>query len=122
DPDVEELRVRLSKLLAPVDEYVEIVDPVDASRGADTFLLLDDLACSASDLLHGLTHYRDGHIVEALWWWQFSYLSSWGATCGAVLRALHSLIAHTRLDHELDPATHAEDEMLAEIAVEAAKH
>src|SRR5690606_10335779 len=122
DADVEELRERLAALLEPVDNYVELIDPIDPARGADSFLLSDDLASIASDLLHGLTHYRDGHTVEALWWWQFSYLSSWGATCGAVLRALHSLIAHTRLDHELDPATHAEDEMLAEIAVEAAKH
>ena len=119
DPDVEELRERLAALLEPVDDYVEIIDPVDPARGADTFLISDDLASIASDLLHGLTHFRDGRTVEALWWWQFSYLSSWGATCGAVLRALHSLIAHTRLDTERDPATDAEDELLAEVAAEA---
>ncbi|HEX6233439.1 MAG TPA: DUF5063 domain-containing protein [Jiangellaceae bacterium] len=119
DPDVEELRERLAALLEPVDDYVEIIDPVDPARGADTFLISDDLASIASDLLHGLTHYRDGRTSEALWWWQFSYLSSWGATCSAVLRALHSLIAHTRLDTERDPATDAEDELLAEVAAEA---
>jgi hypothetical protein len=119
DPDVEELRERLAALLEPVDDYVEIIDPVDPARGADTFLISDDLASIASDLLHGLTHFRDGRTVEALWWWQFSYLSSWGATCGAVLRALHSLIAHTRLDTERDPATDAEDELLAEVAAKA---
>jgi hypothetical protein len=122
DPDVEELRERLAALLEPVDDYVEIIDPVDPARGADTFLISDDLASIASDLLHGLTHFRDGHTSEALWWWQFSYLSSWGATCGAVLRALHSLIAHTRLDAERDPATDAEDELLAEVAAEAMEH
>lgn len=121
DPDVEELRERLAVLLEPVDDYVELIDPVDPARGADSFLLSDDLASIASDLLYGLTHYRDGRTVEALWWWQFSYLSSWGATCGGVLRALHSLIAHTRLDHELDPETDAEDELLAEVAAEAAQ-
>lgn len=119
DPDVEELRERLAGLLEPVDDYVEIIDPVDPARGADSFLISDDLASIASDLLHGLTHFRDGRTIEALWWWQFSYLSSWGATCGAVLRALHSLIAHTRLDTERDPATDAEDELLAEVAAEA---
>lgn len=119
DPDVEELRERLAALLEPVDDYVEIIDPVDPARGADSFLISDDLASIASDLLHGLTHYRDGRTIEALWWWQFSYLSSWGATCGAVLRALHSLIAHTRLDAETDPATDAEDELLAEVSAEA---
>lgn len=119
DPDVEELRERLAALLEPVDDYVEIIDPVDPARGADTFLISDDLASIASDLLHGLTHFRDGRTTEALWWWQFSYLSSWGATCSGVLRALHSLIAHTRLDTEIDPATDAEDELLAEVAAEA---
>lgn len=121
DSDVEELRERLAELLEPVDDYVEIIDPMDPARGADGFLLSDDLASIASDLLHGLTHYRDGRTLEALWWWQFSYLSSWGATCGATLRALHSLIAHTRLDHQTDPTMHAEDELLAETVAEAAE-
>lgn len=101
DTDVDELRERLSELLAGVDEYHEVVDPIDPGRGVTGFRISDDLAIIASDLLHGLTHYDDGRTVEALWWWQFSYLSSWGSTCGAVLRALHSLIAHTRLDHGL---------------------
>lgn len=96
DPDVDELRVRLATLLEPVDDYMEIIDPVDPTHGAGEFRLSDDLASIASDLLHGLVHYRAGRTVEALWWWQFSYLSSWGATCATVLRALHSLIAHTR--------------------------
>jgi hypothetical protein len=119
DSDVDELRERLAELLEPVDDYVEIIDPVDPARGADGFLLSADLASIASDLLHGLTHYRDGRTVEALWWWQFSYLSSWGATCGGVLRALQSLIAHTRLDHHADPTLDAEDELLAETVAEA---
>jgi hypothetical protein len=119
DHDVEELRERLATLLEPVDTYLEVIDPIDPTKGASEFRLSGDLASIASDLLHGMTHYRDGRPIEALWWWQFSYLSSWGTTSGSVLRALHSLIAHTRLDHEGDPATDAEDEMLAELAEEA---
>jgi hypothetical protein len=112
DADVDELRERLAALLEPIDGYVEIIDPIDPERGASEFSLADDLASIASDLLHGLSHYRDGQVLEALWWWQFSYLSSWGSTCGAALRALHSLIAHTRLDHERDSQTVAEEELL----------
>lgn len=115
DPDVEEVRERLARLLEPVDDYVEVVDPIDSSLGVDTFLLSDDLTSIASDLLHGLQHHREGRVLEALWWWQFSYLSNWGATAGGVLRALHSLIAHTRLDGRLDPATEAEQELLAAV-------
>jgi hypothetical protein len=104
DPDVDELRERLSLLLDPVDEYVEVHDPVDLSRGAAHFLLSDEIAGICSELIHGLQHFRDGRVVEALWWWQFSYLSSWGTSGGGVLRALHSLIAHTRLDEVLTSA------------------
>ena len=119
DPDLEDLRDRLATLLAPVDEYVEVHDPVDPQRGADTFRLSDDLVSIAGSLLHGLQHYRAGEPVEALWWWQFSYLSDWGSTAGGVQRALHSLIAHTRLDSPLDPVTQAEDELLAETSARA---
>ncbi|PSL05339.1 uncharacterized protein DUF5063 [Haloactinopolyspora alba] len=108
EQDVDELRERIATLLDPVDGYVEVVDPVDPGRGVTGFRLSDDLASIASDLMHGLSHYKDGRVVEALWWWQFSYLSSWGSTCGAALRALHSLIAHTRLDHPDEPADAAE--------------
>lgn len=112
DADVDELRERLAKLLDPVDTYVEVVDPVYPERGVTGFRLSDDLASIASDLLHGMSHFRDGRTIEALWWWQFSYLSSWGSTCGAALRALHSLIAHTRLDHERNDARGAEERSL----------
>ena len=116
DPDVDHLREQLAALLGPVDAYVEAVDPLEPELGVTGFQLSDDLAGIVAELLHGHTHYRDGEITEALWWWQFSYLSSWGSTCGAALRALHSLIAHTRLDREHDPETAAtERELLAEV-------
>ncbi|NED99250.1 DUF5063 domain-containing protein [Phytoactinopolyspora halotolerans] len=116
DADVDELRERLAKLLDPIDAYVEVVDPLEPDRGVIGFRISDDLASIVADLLHGLSHYRDGRTIEALWWWQFSYLSSWGSSCGAVLRALHSLIAHTRLDRERNDASHAEERsLLAEV-------
>lgn len=116
DHDVDELRERLADLLDGVNEYVSVVDPIDPSRGVTGFRISDELATIASDLLHGLTHFRDGRTKEALWWWQFSYLSSWGSACGAVMRVLHSLIAHTRLDQEADPSTQrAEARLLEEV-------
>lgn len=115
DHDVDELRERLAQLLDGVDEYVEVVDPIDPGRGVTGFRISDDLASVASDLLHGLSHFKDDRTTEALWWWQFSYLSSWGSTCGAVLRVLHSLIAHTRLDRERDASTREEERLLADV-------
>ena len=49
-----------------------------------------------------LRHYRAGHVSEALWWWQFSYVSSWGNLAGAALNALLSVVSHDRLDVEVD--------------------
>ena len=53
-------------------------------------------------LAHGLRHFRAGRTSEALWWWQFSYVSSWGAEASGALRALQSVVAHDRLDIDLE--------------------
>lgn len=98
DPDIDELRRRLATLLAPIDRYVEIFDPYESPPSATTFVISDDLASIVSDLLHGLAHFRAGRPIEALWWWQFSYVSHWGSHAGAMVRALQSVIAHDRLD------------------------
>ncbi|MGH3424514.1 MAG: DUF5063 domain-containing protein, partial [Nocardioidaceae bacterium] len=62
------------------------------------YRLSDDLADIAADLTHGLRHYEEGNRVEALWWWQYSYLNHWGNHAGAALRALQAVVAHARLD------------------------
>jgi hypothetical protein len=77
--------------------------------------LSDDLTSIATDLENGLRHYRLGNVEEALWWWQFSYVSSWGNLAGVVLNALLSVVAHDRLDVEIideDDQLAAADEML----------
>ncbi|MGH3486750.1 MAG: DUF5063 domain-containing protein, partial [Actinopolymorphaceae bacterium] len=102
DPDLDELRERLGYLLADVDVYTEVFDPYGQQVELLHGRLSDDLAGIASALVHGLKHHRAGRIDEALWWWQFSYLSSWGAEAGAVLRSLHSVVAHARLDSGSD--------------------
>jgi hypothetical protein len=98
DPDIDELRERLARLLGPIDRYVEVFDPYENPPSAATFVISDDLADVTADLLHGLQHFRAGRAIEALWWWQFSYVSHWGTHAGAALRALQSVVAHARLD------------------------
>jgi hypothetical protein len=102
EPDVDELRERFARLLDPIDVYSEVFDPYVPRSQTVACRISDDLANIVTDLRHGMAHYRDGRITEALWWWQFSYLSNWGPTASAALRALQSLVAHVRLDSPLD--------------------
>jgi len=120
DPDVEGVRTSLANMLEPIDEHAALFDPYAAEPELFTSRLSDDIADVMSDLLHGLQHYRAGHPTEALWWWQFSYLSNWGSTGSSALRALHSVVSHVRLDTEIDEATLIEDRLLAETVAEAA--
>lgn len=101
EPDVDRLREALRELLGPADEYVEVFDPYSGPE-VMTARLSDDLADICSDLLHGLAHHSSGRTLEALWWWQFSYLSTWGQGASAALRALQSLVAHVRLEVPID--------------------
>jgi hypothetical protein len=97
DPDLDELRTGLAGRLADVDEYAELFDPYSDTEPT-AFRLSDDLTAMAADLIHGLRHYQAGRDGEALWWWQFSYVNHWGTHGSAALRALHSVVAHARLD------------------------
>jgi Domain of unknown function (DUF5063) len=97
DPDLDGLRVGLAAQLAGCDEYAELFDPYQDTKPT-SFRLSDDLAAVAADLIHGLRHYHAGRAAEALWWWQYSYVNHWGTHGGAALRALHAVVAHTRLD------------------------
>jgi len=119
DPDVEGVRTSLANMLEPIDEHAALFDPYANEPELFTSRLSDDIADVMSDLLHGLQHYRAGHPTEALWWWQFSYLSNWGSTGSSALRALHSVVSHVRLDTEIDDATLIEDRLLAQTAAEA---
>jgi hypothetical protein len=104
DADESELRQRLAELLAPIDVYHEIFDPYGVPEKPVPCRISDDIAGVVADLQHGLVHYREGRISEALWWWQFSYLANWGSSTTSVLRALHSLVAHVRLDSPINAA------------------
>ncbi|MCW2782859.1 MAG: hypothetical protein JWR35_3308 [Marmoricola sp.] len=100
DPDLDKMRLRLARLLDSVDTYSYNFDPYDPELV--TAQLSDDLTAIAMDIANGLRHFRDGNTDEALWWWQFSYVASWGNNASAVLRALQSIVAHDRLDQDLD--------------------
>ena len=111
EPEVDPVRTGLANLLDGLDEYADIVDPLTSGelvRGS----LSDDLADVAADLVHGLRHYRDGRVDEALWWWQFSYLSTWGVRATSALRVLQSMLGHLRLDVDFETAADAEFEAL----------
>ena len=102
DPDLDAMRLRLAVLLEGVDAYSEVFDPYVDPPEMVSSLLSDDLTSIASALAHGLRHHRAGRVSEALWWWQFSYVASWGNEASAALRALQSVVAHDRLDAEFE--------------------
>ena len=117
DPDLDELRHRLALLLDGVDAYTEVFDPYIDPPELVSGLLSDDLTSIASALAHGLQHHKAGRVPEALWWWQFSYVASWGGEASAVLRALQSVIAHDRLDQVIESeleVVEAAEELLAQ--------
>ena len=100
DPDLDRIREELAGLLGPADEYIEVFDPYAEPPELVPGRISDDVAAIAERLAHGLAHHRAGRIDEALWWWQFSYVSSWGAEASAVLRALQAVVAHDRFDED----------------------
>jgi hypothetical protein len=102
DPDLDAMRLRLAVLLESIDAYSEVFDPYVDPPELVSSLLSDDLTSIATALAHGLRHYRAGRVSEALWWWQFSSVSTWGTEASSVLRALQSVVAHDRLDAEFE--------------------
>jgi hypothetical protein len=101
DPDADPLRERLADVLEGLDDYAYVFDPLLPTPPM-AGRISDDLADIAVDLTHGLRHFETGAIDEALWWWQFSYLSNWGDHALCAHRALLSVISHQRLDAEAD--------------------
>jgi len=111
DPDVDPLHVALANVLDGLDDYPEVVDPVLGPELGDATLSGDLVAIGAA-LAQGLRHYEAGQVLEALWWWQFSYLSVWGERASSVLRVLQLMLGHLRLDVEDDVAAEAEYDAL----------
>ncbi|WP_307844700.1 DUF5063 domain-containing protein [Actinotalea solisilvae] len=111
DPDLDPLRAALENVLDGIDDYSEVDDPVLGGEVV-TSTVSGDLVLVAEALAQGLRHYEAGRVIEALWWWQYSYLSSWGDRASAVLRVLQAVLAHLRLDVDDDVAAEAEFQAL----------
>jgi hypothetical protein len=112
-PDIEldPLHESLTNLFDGLDEYADVVDPLTTPElGVGS--LSNDIVDIASALSHGLSHHEDGRVVEALWWWQFSYLSDWGERAASALRVVQSLLAHVRLDADEETVAEAEFDAL----------
>jgi hypothetical protein len=111
DADVDPVRQGLLNLFEGLDEYCHVVDPlvgVAVAKGS----LSNDLAEVAAAMAHGLQHFQSGRVSEALWWWQFSYLSSWGDSATRALRVLQTVLGHIRLDADDDAVAEAEFDAL----------
>ncbi len=111
DDDPDPLRDALANVFTGIDEYADVVDPLtsgELTAGA----VSNDLADIALALTHGLKHYAAGRPAEALWWWQFSYLSGWGERASMSLRVIQSILAHLRLDADEEAVADAEFDAL----------
>jgi hypothetical protein len=103
--------VALANTLEGIDDYAEVVDPLLGSE-VTASTVSGDLVTVAGALVQGLRHYESGHELEALWWWQFSYLSHWGERASSALRVLQTVLAVLRLDVDDDVAAEAEYDAL----------
>ena len=111
DADLDPLRLALAGVLRDGDSYTETGDAQTLPEVVPGSIS-DDIAVIAADIAHGLRHFEAGRVDEALWWWQFAFLSTWGPRGAAALRALISLMTHARLDVDADVASEAEFEAL----------
>ncbi len=111
DEDPDPLRTGLANLFAGIDEYADVVDPLTSGE-LTSGAISNDLADVALALTHGLKHFAAGRTTEALWWWQFSYLSSWGDRASSALRVLQSVLSHLRLDADEEDVSEAEFDAL----------
>ena len=99
DPDLDAMRLRLAEVLGGIDTYALNFEPYDPETVPSQ--ISDDVTAIAADVANGLRHFRRGDVLEALWWWQYSYLASWGTVACGVIHALHSVVAHDRLDRDI---------------------
>ena len=111
DTELAPLRENLANLFEGLDEYADVVDPLTTPElGVGS--VSNDLVDIAGALTHGLEHHEAGRPLEALWWWQFSYLSHWGERAASALRVVQTLLGHVRLDADAEVVAEAEFDAL----------
>ncbi|MBM6404516.1 DUF5063 domain-containing protein [Phycicoccus sp. CSK15P-2] len=111
DHELAPLRENLAQLFEGIDEYADVVDPLTTPElGVGS--VSNDIVDVAAALAHGLEHAEAGRPLEALWWWQFSYLSHWGERAASALRVVQTLLAHVRLDADDEAVSEAEFDAL----------
>ncbi|NHA67896.1 DUF5063 domain-containing protein [Phycicoccus flavus] len=111
DPELVPLQDALANLFEGLDEYADVADPLTTPE-LTVGSVSGDLVHVAAALAHGLDHHDAGRTFEALWWWQFSYLSVWGERAASALRVVQTLLAHVRLDADEDTVSEAEFDAL----------
>lgn len=111
DADLDPLRAALENVLEGIDDYVEVDDPLLGETVVSSSVS-GDLVLIAGALVQGQRHFDNGQVLEALWWWQYSYLANWGDRASAVLRVIQAILAHLRLDVDDDVAAEAEFQAL----------
>ena len=111
NPDLDPLRGGLANSLHGLDAYADVADPLYGLE-AEEASITNDLMTVVEALSQGLGHYDAGRAIEALWWWQYSFFAQWGERAAALVRVLHAVLAHLRLDVDDDVAQEAEFEAL----------
>jgi hypothetical protein len=100
--DLDAMRRGLANALQGIDAYWEVDmprgDPSDPIRPPDVVeaSLTDDILTAVSAMLTGLRLLEEGRLVEAVWWWQYSCLSTWGERITAALHVIQTLLAQAR--------------------------
>jgi hypothetical protein len=100
--DLDAMRRGLSNALEGLDSYWEVDvprgDPTDPTRAPEIVeaSLTDDILTAVSAWETGLHLLDEGRPDEAIWWWQYSCLSSWGERITSALHVIQTLLCQAR--------------------------